>query len=375
MVNPVILFGGSKPAFYRDFASSLSLGGGITFTRTSTARSFNSAGLLVDNAVDIPRFDYDPITLASKGLLIEDARDNIVLRNRDLTNAAWTKTNITAAKNQTGIDGVSNSASSITASAGNGTCLQAITDASKARFQSAYVKRLVGSGAVEMTMDNGATWTAITVTASWARVSIPTQTLANPTVGFRIVTNGDSIAVDFVQCENGAYATSPMETAGATFSRAFDNALITGSNFTSWYNQSEGTFFVEATAPTVAPASAYGLFGASDNSNNNRHQVRKGNAVVSMITVTGGAVQATPSPANAWNDTNYHKAAYAYKANSFIGCLDGTLGTLDSAGTVPTVTQADLGIGPGILRQDGCLKRVMYWRTRKPSAFLQSITT
>ena len=92
------------------------------------------------------------------GLGIWEARTNVALWNRDLTNAAWTASNVTAAKNQTGVDGVANSASSITATAGNGTILQAITLASSAGFQTAYVKRLVGTGTIYMTMDGGTTW-------------------------------------------------------------------------------------------------------------------------------------------------------------------------------------------------------------------------
>lgn len=156
------------------------------------------------------------------GLLLEPAATNVVLYNRDLTNAAWVKTDVSAAKDQTGVDGVASSASKITASAGNGTCLQAITLASSDRYQTAYVKRVTGSGTVEMTMDNGATWTAITVTSSWTRVAIPTQTLANPTVGFRIVTSGDAIAVDLVQNENRIYPTSPIPTTSAAVTRAAD---------------------------------------------------------------------------------------------------------------------------------------------------------
>jgi hypothetical protein len=168
-----------------------------------------------------PRFDYDA-ALTALGLLLEGARTNVVLWNRDLTNAAWTASNITPVKDQTGITGVASSASKITATAGNGTILQAITLASSARFQTAYVKRVTGTGVIEMTMDNGTTWTPITVTADWTRVSIPTQTLANPTVGFRIATSGDAIAVDMVQNSNGTFATSSIWTTAAAVTRAAD---------------------------------------------------------------------------------------------------------------------------------------------------------
>jgi len=194
--------------------------------------------LITGTAYYGPRMDYNPATLAKRGLLREMSRTNVVLYNRDLTNAAWTKTNVTAAKDQTGIDGVTNSASKITATAGNGTCLQAITLASSARYQSCWVKRVTGSGTIEMTMDNGSTWTAITVTGSWTRVAIPTQTLANPTVGFRIVTDTDAIAIDMVQNEDGTSWTSEIPTTSASVTRAADDltaALYTADSVTEYY--------------------------------------------------------------------------------------------------------------------------------------------
>lgn len=170
-----------------------------------------------------PRFDYDPTTLQPKGLLLEGTATNVVLWNRDLTNAAWAKTNVTAALDQTGIDGVANSASSLTATAAAATALQSITLASSARAQSAFIKRLVGTGAVQMTTDGGTTWTTLTLTSSWARYSIPAQTLANPQVGFQLAASGDKIAIDFVQNE-ATSASSPIATVGAAVTRAADVA-------------------------------------------------------------------------------------------------------------------------------------------------------
>lgn len=200
-----------------------------TFARASTGWFADADGLLRKAAAAVPRCDFRDID--GDGdlelcYLHEMARTNVVLHNRDLTNAAWVKTNMTAAKDQTGSDGVANSASSILATAGNATVLQAITLASSARYQSAYVKRITGSGTIEMTMDNGATWTAITVTGAWTRVTIPTQTLANPTVGFRIVTSGDKIAVDFAQNENGTFATSPIDTTTVAVTREADQMTL-----------------------------------------------------------------------------------------------------------------------------------------------------
>lgn len=188
-----------------------------THTRASVGTLGDRDGLLKSAGIDKPRLEWvkDSNGLFQPHLLLEAARTNVVLHNRDMTNAAWVKTTMTAAKDQTGPDGVANSASSLLATAANATCLQAITLASSARFQAARVKRLVGSGIVNMTMDGGTSWIVITPTTDWTRVTIPTQTLVDPNVGFRLVTLDDKIAVDFVQNENGTFQSSVIATTAA----------------------------------------------------------------------------------------------------------------------------------------------------------------
>lgn len=92
---------GVQPSLSLDFMSGMYLMGEnrpskgyafsdlITFSRGSTATYFNSAGSLVTAAIDTPRFDYDPITKALRGLLIEEARTNVCLRSSDFTGATW----------------------------------------------------------------------------------------------------------------------------------------------------------------------------------------------------------------------------------------------------------------------------------------------
>ncbi len=231
-----------------------------SFARGSSATRVNASGLLESVSSNVLRFDYDPATLAAKGILIEGARTNVALWNRDLTNAAWTPTNIAAAKDQVGVDGAANAASSIAATAGNGTILQAITLASSARYQAAYVKRLAGSGAVKMTMDNGTTWTAITVTASWARVAIPTQTIANPTIGFQIVSSGDAIAVDYVGNENGTFASSAIATTSAAVTRAADNFAV-GPTINSIFSSDQVTAILKTSDLKPDDGAAVVAFG------------------------------------------------------------------------------------------------------------------
>lgn len=353
----------------------------ITFTRASVATYFDSAGVLQTASSNVARFDYDPITLAARGLLLEESRVNLVRWNRDLTNAVWTKANATAVKDQTGIDGVANSASRITASAANGTCLQANTSGSQGRVQAAYVKRLVGTGTVDMTMDGGTTWTAIAVTGSWTRVTIPGQTVANPSSGFRIQTNGDSIAVDYVQNESAnvlAPVSSPIATTTASVTRAADFAVMTGTNFSSWFNASAGTFLVEADH-TRAPAFGNFVFEANDNTTSNliRDQVIAAGTSLTAAITTGGANQASLAGLGALTPGTPFKAAVAYAANDAAACANGgTVGT-DATVTLPTVSRlwigSDNGSASGVL--NGHIKRLSYYNTRRSNADLQAMTT
>lgn len=71
---------GGHPTF--DFMGG-SLPPGATLTRASTGWYSDSAGVLQSAASDVPRFNYDPSTLALQGLLVEPARTNTI-RNSSL---------------------------------------------------------------------------------------------------------------------------------------------------------------------------------------------------------------------------------------------------------------------------------------------------
>ena len=179
----------------------------------------------------------------SNGLLIEEARTNRILWCRDATQANWVKTNVTAAKDQTGIDGFANAASSLTATANDGTCIQTITLASGSRTGSVYLKRITGTGNVQVSLD-GTTYSTVDLSASeWRRIVL-SGTVTNPTVGIKLAVSGDAVAMDYGQVEDGAFVTTPILTTAATATRAVDAASISGANFDSWYVQGQGTLTV-----------------------------------------------------------------------------------------------------------------------------------
>ncbi|HAX90914.1 MAG TPA: hypothetical protein DCY07_01735 [Rhodospirillaceae bacterium] len=66
-----------SPLFDYDFTSGV-LPTGVTFSRSSSGTRFNASGVMVSEAIDAPRFDYDPVTHALRGLLIEPQRTNLL---------------------------------------------------------------------------------------------------------------------------------------------------------------------------------------------------------------------------------------------------------------------------------------------------------
>jgi len=317
-------------------------GGKLTFTRASTATRINASGVLEVVTSDTPRIDYDPVTLAPIGLLVEGQRTNVVLWNSDLTKSQWTKTNATCTQTQTGPDGSSNSATLLSATSANATVIQAFILASSARFQSAYVKRVTGSGTIEMTMDNGSTWTAISISSSWTRPSIPTATLANPNVGFRIVTSGDEIAVAGVQNENGTFASSLIQTTTASVTRSADEIGVAISQFP--FSATEGTIIADAVvANNVFNFSIWSI--RTDANNQTRNWMWSGAALQPRITVTSSGVTQADIVNGSVTAGVAFKTAGAYAANDFGSAFNGSAGTPDTNGSLPIGLPTELTIG------------------------------
>jgi hypothetical protein len=309
---------------------------------------------------------YDPV-----GLLIEGGMTNIALHSRDFTQAAWVKTNITAAFDATGIDGVANSASSLTATAANGTALQTITSASATHVSSFFARRITGTGTVEITQDNGATWTTITLTDGWQRFNVAAATVANPVIGFRLVTSGDVIAVDVAQCEVSAVVSSPIITGAASVARAADNAIV--NTLTPWFNPIEGTILAEYSRPF--PSS--NQWELSFNDGTNAEGLNLNNAGSNrIVNVTDNSVLQFQATVGAGFDAAFQvsKKALAYRAADFAGCLNGGTVSTGATGTLPTVTSLRIGRFVSINHANGWIKRIAYYPTRLPNATLQGLT-
>ena len=73
---------------YTTLPSFLTATGG-TFTRNSIGTYFDSTGTLQTATANTPRFDYNPSTLAAKGILIEESRTNLIKQSNAFTTTPW----------------------------------------------------------------------------------------------------------------------------------------------------------------------------------------------------------------------------------------------------------------------------------------------
>lgn len=391
--------GGFVPSLNLNFLSS-ALDPRVTFIRASNATRVNASGLIELVAVNEPRFDYDPVTLAPKGLLIEEQRTNLCLYSRELDSVlytqwqfsigagAWAPTETTVAPDGT-VSGRTYTAV-VGGNANTGYQVMAVTAATVYTW-SLYVKLGTlpqnelkiafrdDTAGVFIAQDIAPT--LISVGGGWGRL---TYTLTTPVgcglLRCYVIRNtgpavGGTVSFWGAQLEAGAFPTSYIPTTTAAATRAADVAVMTGSNFSSWYRQDEGTLFADAgvlsvgyTGGVLLDIGAGGAFGTTAylNWNGSAWGVNPTTAPVSMLSgVT------TTSPA---------KIAAALSANNTVVAANGILGAVDTSCAMPaSPTTLSIGVrgwssGNGNFF-NGHIRRIAYFPRRLANSELQAITS
>ena len=355
------------------------------------------------SAYNAPRFDYDPVTLAAKGLLVEELRQNLLLRSNDWS-ATWNNTNITrTAAAALGPDGqMSMTKLEATASAATNS-LQPVVATATSHTYSIYAKK--GSGATDsnafavynsttattlasitINYDTGVVTqtvgTGATATASgnniW-RIVIPVTsgiTIGNTLNVYSCYLGGPETAGEFAyvygaQLEAGAFATSYIPTVGSQVTRAGDFASV--NTLSPWYNSVAGTLYVEATAFAGTGGNRYYEF--TDGTSANVIQAFAASATINTEWIyVSGAPQAQLSSSG--SPTSLTKIGAAYATNDFAASLNGAAPATDTSGSIPSVNKLILGgSAAGLAQLCGHLRRITYYPRRLTNAELQTLTT
>ena len=385
----------------------------ITFTRASSATYYNSAGTLVSAAINVPRFDYNPSTLAARGLLIEEQRTNLLLQSADF-GTSWSASRGTVTTNglvapdgtTTGDTFAGNGAVGGT----QGVFQSALVSSSTAYSMFVYAKAGTTSwitiqgfdgtttprawfditngtvGTVESGMSNGQ---IVSVGNGWFRCSV-VRTTGVAAISLRTLiglatANGVEATSSFLtmnlwgaQTEAGAFATSYIPTTTAAATRSQDVATMTGTNFSSWYNATQGTLIAEATpnVPSTNPANQVTV-SIDDGTTNNRIQLYRttSSTAFSWLTQVSGSTTYQPT-AGTWATQTTGKIGQAYANLDERGAYNGVLDTTAGAGTIPlTVNQMHLGIRADLgVPWNGWLRSIRYYPTRLPNGTLQGLT-
>ncbi|WP_374648711.1 hypothetical protein [Rhizorhabdus sp.] len=324
----------------------------ITFTRASTATRINAAGLVETVGVNVPRFDHDPVTLAPRGLLVEEGRTNLVLQSANLSVSPWSTFTsgagvvpVVTANAGISPEGTM-TASRVQLNAGGGTVsdrsirLQTFTTPSGAGFRRVWVKAY-SAGEVGKTIIHlveavtGQTSTSITLTANWQEITSPfTGDGNNKSLIFECRGSLSSQTADFlvwgVEVQQGAFLTSHIPSGASPGTRSPDQPIISGANFTSWFNPVEGVFLADMERPPAVNAEPFSVWDGAN---------AKGLEVyLNSATTMAGFVADTTTQANMVGPAlpaGFSTCALAYKLNDFaFTCNAGTL-VVDSTGTVP----------------------------------------
>ncbi len=385
---------GDGSTLWADFTTGV-LDSRFTFTRASTTATYiNSSGYVTTAGTDVPRFDHDPSTQAPRGLLVEGQATNLINYSNDFANANWLVDNSSATNpsvstvSQTGPDGAS-TVTRITLNKTGGTFSRirnsAVGTASQPYTMSVWMKANTANGGaatqnVGLRIGGDPIGFNCVVTTTWKRFQYPytisgTDANAQILLWDNIAGNDETadVLVYGCQIELGSIASSYIPTVASTATRVADSCVMTGTNFSSWFNATEGTLLAHAIRGRTSDIGR--IATVNDNTANESIELAADTSG-EFIVVDGGSTLANITPGTVTANTAF-KIAGAYKLNDVQAALGGTLGTADTSVTMPTVDRLMIGqqAGASPVYLNGTISLLKYWPTRLTNAQLQSLTT
>ena len=394
-----------------------------TVYTATTATAVNTyTPTLQTAAINAPRFDYNPTTRESLGLLLEQASTNLALYSSDYTNAAWTKANCTiTAAASISPDGSQNAQLMVLSASSSSKFIYPaalITFTAATYTFSVYVKSYgqryvqLGGNSIptiycNFDLTNGIAGTPVggSSTANiqdagngWYRCSLTYTAAAGSTTPLILATTSltSGIAPSFAgngfngyliwgaQVELAPSATSYIANTSIANARTVDSASMTGTNFTSWYNYSGGTVYIEASAGSPAISASVSNpvpFEINDGTVNNfinvnyiptgvQNAVRLNNVYIQQNTI---ALPATIAA------NTFYKTAFAYSTTGTgVSSVGQTASTTAISVSIPAVNQLNF-TGAGRLTAassalNGRIKKFAYYPLALTNTQIQSLS-
>jgi hypothetical protein len=390
----------------------------VTVARAlNTATRVNSSGLIEIINANLPRFDYDPVTLAPKGLLIEESRTNLMLQSQAIDQSPWAVSQLNTTGTPAYIDvaaspdGTQNAdklipntvstqhyaqqaitlanntvyALTVYAKASELIAIRLSLGTKAGAFPGAYFN--LSTGVVTNEVSSPVSTSITPVGNGWYRCTVVANSGTGGTApqlriwaisGVNTISfagnDSDGVLVWGAQVEAGAFATSYIPTTTTSLTRNADAVTMTGTNFSDWYNASEGAISVTLQSLPNAGTSVSRAVCINDGTANNSLISAWVNASTTMRSrlVVGGATQFQFT--GAVDPTNKNTICTAYKENNFAASFNGAAALTDAAGSLGTPNQLAIsGDGTGTTNvYCGHIEKILYWPQRITNAEAQA---
>jgi len=405
-----------RPSLRLDFSSLATFDPRLSFTRGSTATYTDALGVVRTAPANAPRFDYDPITLVCRGLLIEGSRANALLNSEDLSAASWTNSQTAETANTVAAPNGTTTADKLTelAATAEHTILQDVTltvntqrclsvwaqaaerstirlrllDAgATSNFVSAFFD-LTGSGTARDATNGGNGSGALArieqypngwfrcflmgtpnTSGTTVRAEIALSTGGTTTSYLGVVSSGVQLWGAQLEVSGSSFGSTYIATTSVAVTRSADACTMAT---TGWLSAAEGTLFAEAT-PTALSNNTR-IISLNAGGANEEVRISVGGSPLIGATAVGGVTQASITVGTNVVLGQAVNSAIAYAANDVQFARDGVLGTRDTSGTIPTVTTLDIGSVGAASHLYGCVRRALYFPRRMTDAQLQALT-
>ena len=421
-------FPDESPTLDLNFAGSKQLDPRVTFSRSSSATYMDDNGLIITAQSNVPRFDHQYANgeVQSLGLLIEEQRVNLLLRSEELdNNAVWA----------TDLSSVTITSNSVMSPAGvvtADTITEAATNTQHNRYQSVGLVSAVpytfsvffkpntvtrvslgfgyagiggggqaffnlSSGTVISTVASGTDpgtnlsasitpypngWYRCTFTVTPSRTDLTYYASLNlRDINLNYVYQGNTsnnLYVWGAQLEQGSFPTSYIPTTTATVTRSRDDATLVGSNFTSWYKQSEGTILCIAkyTEGNTTAQTAWSMYNGSVGAIRQMMSPPTGtNKAYMQVEYPTGTYPVSIENGTSINRTNLVKTACAFKTDDYAISMNGAIVSTDTSGTMSNHVNLYLGsVYTGTWILNGSIAQLTYYPKRLSNAEIQTLS-
>ncbi len=404
-----------RPTLDLNFAATKTLDRRITFTRDSAGTYVDEMGIIRYATNNVPRFDHDPTTGESLGLLIEESRTNSLTYSNSIGGTGWTNGRTTTLLNNTTSPDGSTTASKIVGASpdqvGNKRVFQTVTLLDSTEYTySLYAKAselsgvrvLIGTnvegvysnGNAKFDLSNGTvnsgTGTITDVGNGWYRISATMNTSSDQRA-YRLFANtgnfnaggSESFYYWGPQVESGNFETSyiPTYVSNVSVTRAQDIPLITGTNFTDFYNQNEGTLVLSADIGYLATSNQAAVV-FEDTSSQSTDLIALGYRVGGGASgglggwYQGNGAQVIYQHHSVGVTANSEfRQALAYKTDDLASVANGTTPLTDNSGTLSTsIDRVRFGEYYADGKTSGHIRQFKYYNKRLPDAQLQGLT-